>query len=258
VVLEAADHFARRARRGADVGPAPAGCNTAEPDHAALPDDREARRALGAHPTPTRRVLDDIGQTGKNIRVRAALTVEVGGLSSIVLRADGYASAVDRAGGCAFHDKGRGMRAGGCDRGIASGGLGLTCGLSLQAWDDRHRGRGDCVVGCEPVAGIDLLRRLSRLNDHFHRRMSARRVTAAFPEVGICGAKYGSVAFADQGSHCREHVVSARGDSFDRIRELAGHYLSRVGGTSGGAYRVDELRSGTTGRRKAGAPRNAS
>src|SRR6266550_901834 len=121
VVLKAADDRARRARRGADVGAAPAGGNTAQPDHAALPDHREARGALRTYPAPTRRVMDDVGQTGKNIRVRAALTVEVGGLSSIVLQSDGYASAVDRADSHVFHHERRRMRTGSCDCRVARG-----------------------------------------------------------------------------------------------------------------------------------------
>src|SRR5467141_3145786 len=92
VVLQAGHHFARWAWRGANVGAAAAGGNTAEPDHAALPDGRKDGRALRTYPAPTRRVVDDVGHAGKDIRVRAALTIEVRGLRSIVLVANRYAS----------------------------------------------------------------------------------------------------------------------------------------------------------------------
>src|SRR5207247_4482982 len=86
-------------------------------------------RALRTRAAPTGCIVDDIGQTGENIAVRPALPVEVRRLRSIVLRANGHARSINRARGHAVNDECSRMRAGGRDRGVASGGEGLTRGL---------------------------------------------------------------------------------------------------------------------------------
>src|SRR5439155_23092216 len=112
VVLQAGDHFALWARCRTHVGAA-AGGSAAEPDHAALPDSREDRRALRTCPAPTRGVVDDVGHAGEHIRVRAALTIEIRGLRSIVLGAYGYAGSIDGARGHPVHNYRRRVRPGG-------------------------------------------------------------------------------------------------------------------------------------------------
>src|SRR2546421_47966 len=127
VVLQTGDHFALWARHGADVGAA-AGGNAAEPYHAALPDSWKDRRALRTCPAPTRGVMDDVGHAGEHIRVRAALTIEIRGLRSIVLGAYGYAGSIDGARGHAVHNDRRRVRPGGRQRCLTSRRVILTSG----------------------------------------------------------------------------------------------------------------------------------